>query len=89
MKASYKFKKIYLAFLMSMLIFSISDCTGSSNSGTPSQIQGYPIESTVVTTAVKKIVSGSTFSQMIPPQDLCQISKFNWEKHSLLCELKK
>ena len=70
MKESYEFRKSCLVFLTAMLVFSISGCSsGSGNSSDEIQVQSYPIDSTVVTTAVRKIVPASTFTGTIQPQE--------------------
>ena len=57
MNTFYKFKRFCLVFLMGMLIFSLSGCSGS---GTESQVQGYPIDSNVQTTVQRTVVPDTT-----------------------------
>jgi metallophosphoesterase (TIGR03768 family) len=66
MKSFYEFKKLCVAFLMGMLIFSLSGCGGSGNS----QVQGYPIDSDVQTTVKRTVVPGPTPSGTINLYDL-------------------
>jgi len=72
MKTSYEYKKFCLIFLMGLLIFSLSGC-GSSNSG--NQVQGYPIDSDVQTTAQRMLA----FSMDFTPDTtrLSQVSQYD------------
>jgi metallophosphoesterase (TIGR03768 family) len=73
-KPSYEYKKIYLVFLMGMLIFSSLGC---SKEVAPNKIQleGYPIASDVLTTLQRTVVPDSipSGSQTVLPYE---ISKF-------------
>ncbi len=79
MKLSNEFKRSCLVFLTGALIISLSGC---SVSGTQSQLQGYPIDSTVSTTLQKTIVPGAIAAgNPTRLSDISQYSKYgygNW-----------
>ena len=75
MKPSYKFKNVWLFFVIGGLLFTPA---GYSQSGGKQQSppEEYPIASGVFTTLQKTVVPGARFSGTILPQDLHQIAKF-------------
>lgn len=73
MKLYHEFKIFYLAFLMGMLIFSLSGC---GVSGTQSQIVGYPIDSDVQTTA-QRTIAPDTIATGLSPIELSSISQYS------------
>ena len=72
MKPFYEYKKFCLVFLMGMLIFSLSGCSGSDNDN---QVQGYPIDSDVQTTDQRML----SFSMDFTPDTsrLSQVSQYD------------
>jgi metallophosphoesterase (TIGR03768 family) len=72
MKSFYEFKKLCVAFLMGMLIFSLSGCGGSGNS----QVQGYPIDTDVQTTVKRTVAPGPTPTPSEPPINLYDLSLY-------------
>jgi metallophosphoesterase (TIGR03768 family) len=81
MKTSYEFKRFCLVLLAGLLIFPLAGCGGSSGSsaGIPtSQPGGYPIDSNVVTTAVRTIsYTPPPITPGLQPTELSQISKYS------------
>ena len=56
---------------------SLSPMLFACGSSSTTQVAGYPIEASVVTTAVKTIKSGTTFSGTIAPKDLRNIADYD------------
>lgn len=56
---------------------SLSPMLFACGSSSTTQVAGYPIESSVVTTAVKTIKSGTTFSGTIAPKDLQKVADYD------------
>ena len=76
MKSFYTYKKFCLVFLMGLLIFSLTGCTGTGNgNGSGSQVQGYPIDSDVQTTDQRML----SFSMDFTPDTtkLSQVSQYD------------
>jgi len=76
MKSFYEYKKFCLVFLMGLLIFSLTGCTGTGNgNGSGSQVQGYPIDSDVQTTDQRML----SFSMDFTPDTtkLSQVSQYD------------
>jgi metallophosphoesterase (TIGR03768 family) len=72
MKSFYEYKKFFLVFLMGLLIFSLTGCTGTGNGP---QVQGYPIDSDVQTTDQRML----SFSMDFTPDTtkLSQVSEYD------------
>lgn len=78
MRLSYEFKRFCLVFLMSILIITLSGCSGGA---TQSQIKGYPIDSDVSTTLQKTIVPGTIApGSTIPSSAVSQYDKYGYGK---------
>jgi metallophosphoesterase (TIGR03768 family) len=73
MKSFYEYKKLWLVFLMGMLIFSLSGCSKCCvrNQSQPAE---YPIASDVKTTVQRTVAPGATPSTAI---NLWEISKYS------------
>lgn len=56
--------------------FSFGSLSFGSNSSSAAQVAGYPIDSTVVTTADRIIKSGTTFLSAIAPKDLQNVADY-------------
>jgi metallophosphoesterase (TIGR03768 family) len=72
MKSFYGSKKLFLVFLMGLLIFSLSGCSGSG-----SIMQGYPIDSDVQTTDQRMIVFPFHMDAKPPVERLSQVSEYD------------
>jgi hypothetical protein len=59
MKAFYEYKKFFLVFLIGLLIFSLSGCSGSDNGN---HVQGYPISSDVQKTDERMLSFSMSFT---------------------------
>ncbi|MFA5182698.1 MAG: TIGR03768 family metallophosphoesterase [Syntrophales bacterium] len=80
MRPAYESKKFWLAFLMGMLIFSLSGCSKSVVRN-QSQIEGYPIDSNVSTTLQRTVTPGSKPSTAITLGEVSKYSQYgygNW-----------
>jgi metallophosphoesterase (TIGR03768 family) len=73
MKTSHEFKKIWLVFLIGLLVFSLSACSKSIVKS-QSQPAGYPIAADVQTTVQRTIAPGPTPATAI---NLWEISKYS------------
>jgi metallophosphoesterase (TIGR03768 family) len=71
MKSSYEHKMSGFVFLMAMLIFSLSGCSGG---GTQSRVERYPIDSDVQTTLQRTVTPDLTPSVKI---ELYEVSKYS------------
>jgi metallophosphoesterase (TIGR03768 family) len=72
MKTSYEFKKIWLVFLIGLLVFSLPGCSGGGNDG---QVQGYSIDSDVQKTDQRML----SFSMDFTPDTtrLSQVAQYD------------
>ena len=76
MKRLYEFKKLWLVFLLGILLFSLSGCSKSDDQAL---IQGYPIDSDVQTTDQRMIAFPYTPTPTPPPpyERLSQVSQYD------------
>ena len=84
MKPSYEYKKLCLFFLMGMLILSSSGCSDTDSvDSNQSQLEGYPIDSDVQTTAIRtitfpSIAAGLQKSELSSVSQYSQYGYGNW-----------
>ncbi|MGA3086461.1 MAG: TIGR03768 family metallophosphoesterase, partial [Thermodesulfobacteriota bacterium] len=80
MKPSYECKKLCLVFLMAMLIFSLAGYS-KSDAGQQGQLEGYPIDSDILTTRQRTVVPGPKPSVPILLNEVSKYSQYgygNW-----------
>lgn len=70
-------RRDFLKYSTSTLSFICLTGCGSSDPSEPTEVEGYPIDSTVMTTLQRTVVPSQTFSSIISPKNLKNISEYD------------